>query len=133
MPGPRDASTTTMLRASTDGNLTIDENVTATLTKGSPHVANLGVYVLVPQASTGDTLKVTAKITTSGDKIEVTHTDDIDDNTTFPFLLILPLPPTKSDATALTVNLNVTDGGGGVNFGAVQVWLERSEHAKVDA
>jgi hypothetical protein len=127
MPGPRDADD--ILRDGTT-DLTATANLTHTLSKGIHHTNPLAVVVLVPQASAGDSLKVTAKYTDTGKKIEVTHTDSIDDNTTYPFLLRLPLP--FSAALALAVDLTITDDGS-PDFGAVQVWLERAEDAKVDA
>lgn len=126
MPGPRDADNIIRTGAT---NLTNTENLTYTLTAGVAHTSPMALNVLVPQASSGDSLKVTAKFTTAGKKIEVTHTDEIDDNTAYPFLLRLPLPFTTSPD--LAVDLVVTGGPG--NFGAVQAWLERAENAKVDA
>jgi hypothetical protein len=127
--GPRDADL--ILRdGATLGNLVGDETVTGTLPAGVSVTSPLAVVVLVPQTSASDTLKVTAKITTSGKKIEVTHTDDIDGNTTFPFVLRLPLPPVKG-GTALSVVLDTT--GSGINYGEVDVWVERGGLAKVDA
>lgn len=125
--GPRDASL--VLRDSTDGNLTADETLSVTMTEGVAVVRPLAVNVVVPQTSASDTLKVTAKSTETGKKIEVTHTDVIDGNSTFPFHLILPLPPL--DADTWQVVLDVT--GSAINFGAVDVWLEYSPLAKVDA
>lgn len=127
MAGPRDSND--ILR---DGSadLTSTENLTHTLNGGIAYTVPLAVYVLVPEVSAGDSLKVTAKYTDSGKKIEVTHTDSIDGNTTVPYILRLPLPP--SDATSLGVDLTITDNGS-PDFGAVQVWLEREEYAKVDA
>lgn len=125
--GPRDASL--ILRSSADGNLTGTETDTVTMTKGIAVQRPLAVNVVVPQASTSDTLKVTAKCTTAKKKIEVTHTDVIDDNSTFPYHLILPLSP--SDGDTWDVVLTIT--GSSVNFGEVDVWIEQSGLAKVDA
>ena len=134
MPGPRDnTNTNTFPRPASTGNLTADETLTLTFTKGNPLVAGLAVYVLVPQDSALDSLDVTLKCTTSGYEVEVTHTNSIDPNSTFPYILQLPFPPVEAAAVDWSIVLDVTDGGGGVNYGAVQVWLERAGKAKVDA
>lgn len=131
--GPRDVDLILRVGA-TEGNLTADETDTKTLANGVPVSKPLAVAVLVPQKSGTDTLKVTAKITTAGKKIEVTHTDNIDDGTTYPFVLILPLPPVPGPDLTLSVDYNVTDvDGGGVNFGEVQAWVEQGGQAKVNA
>ena len=128
MSGPRDNSL--ILRSSTDGDLTATENLTVTIV-GGVHVRKpLGVHVTVPsQAGTTPTLKVTVKSLTDGKEIEVTHTENIDDATTYPFELILPMPP--SDDTSWQVDLTL--GGTSPDFGAVDVWMEAVEIAKVPA
>ena len=119
MPGPRDADM--ILRVGSTSDLTADETKTITVDGGIYMTRPLAVNVLVPKSGgSGKTLKVTAKFTTDGSRIEVTHTDPIDDATTYPFLLVLPLPPTLDEA--LSVVLDVT--GGSEDFGAVEVWLE---------
>lgn len=128
MPGPRDADM--ILRVGSAGDLTGTETKSKTLPAGIYMTRPLCVKVLVPsQSGTSPTLKVTAKFTTDGKEIEVTHTENIDDATTYPFLLVLPLPHT--DDTALSVVLTV--GGTSPDFGAVDVWLEGQELAKVPA
>ncbi len=127
MAGPRDNAL--VLRDTSDGNLTATETDTVTMTKGVAVTRPLAVNVIVPQASTSDTLKVTAKCTTSGEEIEVTHTNVIDDNSTFPYHLILPLP--ASIGSAWSVVLTIT--GSSVNFGVVESWIELGGLAKVDA
>ena len=127
MPGPRDADL--IVRPSTDPNLTATETKTLTLGgAGIFQTGRLGLTVLVPsQAGTTPTLVVTAKFTTDGKEIEVTHTENIDAATTFPFKLHLPLPHT--DDTALSVVFTV--GGTTPDFGKVEAWLEREELASV--
>ena len=128
MPGPRDADA--IIRPSTDPNLTATETKTLTLPAGTFQVMRLGLTVLVPsQAGTTPTLVVTAKFTTDGKEIEVTHTENIDASTTFPFRLHLPLPYT--DDTALSVVFTV--GGTTPDFGSVEAWLERESVAAVPA
>ena len=128
MPGPRDADM--ILRVGSSSDLTADETKTKTVTGGIYFTRPLSVNVLVPQSGgSGKTLKVIAKFTTDGSRIEVTHTDLIDDATTYPFLLRLPLPPTLDES--LSVVLDVS--GGSENFGAVEVWLEGVSVAKVPA
>lgn len=111
-------------------NLTATENLTHTIAGGNPLQRQSMVYVIVPsQSGTSPTLKVTAKSLTDGKEIEVTHTENIDDGLTYPYELKLPLPP--SDDTSWQVDLTV--GGTTPNFGAVQVWLEGAQIAKVPA
>lgn len=111
-------------------NLTADELAQAfTLHTGNPIQKPMALYVRVPQASASDTLKVTVDCISTGELIEVTHGDVIDDNTTFPFLLVLPLPP--SLGTSWTYDLDVT--GSGINFGGVEVWIGLVDNAKVNA
>ena len=111
-------------------DLTADELTQAfTLDFGNPIQHQLAMYVNVPQASASDSLKVTVRCLTTGEKIEVTHTDSIDDNSTFPFMLVLPLPP--SQGTSWEYDLDVT--GSSIDFGAVEVWLGLQDNAKVDA
>ena len=128
MPGPRDADM--IIRVGSAGDLTSDETKTITVTGGIYFTRPLAVNVLVPKSGgSGKTLKVTAKFTTDGKRIEVTHTDPLDDATTYPFHMILPLPPTLDES--LSVVLDVS--GGSENFGAVEVWLEGVSVAKVPA
>ena len=100
-----------------------------TLHTGNPLYKSLALYVLVPTVSASDSLIVTVRCTTTGSKIEVVHTDSIDTNTTTPFLLVLPMPP--SSGTAWNYDLNLT--GSSVNLGAVEVWVGLGDNAKVDA
>lgn len=126
MPGPRDNSV--VLRST--GSLTATETLAVTIRGGVHKQQPLAARVLVPsQSGTTPTLKVTAQSLTDGKEIEVTHTENIDAATTFPFELILPLPP--SDDTSWQVVLTV--GGTTPNFGVVEVWLEASELSKVPA
>jgi hypothetical protein len=117
-------------------NLTADENLTFTVPR-IYHKRPLAVHVLLPQdlAEASDTLKITAKSTTTKKKIEVTHTDLITQGTgTYPKTFVLPLPPIN--AQDWTVNLDITDADAGTDFdaGAVQVWVEElAEDAFVDA
>lgn len=124
MPGPRDSSLD--LRTSSDGDLTADETLTLTLRGGNSKENLLSLHVLVPDASeTSDTLKVTYKVTTSNYKIEVTHTDLITVGThTFPFHLVLPLPPHTQEDVSVALDVTDDDAGGDVDFGEVLVWLE---------
>lgn len=126
--GPRDADH--VLR---DGacDLTADELNTAFTLLGGNHRDNpLSLYVLVPEVSACDSLKVTVRTATDGKEIEVTHVENIDECTTLPFLLELPLP--FSSDTSWQYDLNVT--GSCVDMGAVQVWVAlASEEANVPA
>ena len=128
MPGPIDSDL--VLRAASVGDLTSDETDTLTLPGGVHRSRQLAVNVLVPQSGgSGKTLKVTASFTDTGKRISVTHTENIDDATGYPFLLVLPLPITKAEL--LSVLLDVT--GGSENFGAVESWVEIAEFANVPA
>ncbi len=128
MPGPRDS--TLIVRLASVGNLTADLTQTFTLDGGNPVQRLLGFSMLVPsQSGTSPTLKVTVRTKTDGKEIEVTHIEDIDDATTYPFFLHLPLPP--SDDTAWEAFLDT--GGTTPNFGAVEAWIEAAELAKVPA
>lgn len=134
--GPRDVDLILRVGA-TEGDLTADETDTLTLPNGVPVGKPLSVVVLVPQSSTNDasdTMKVTAKITTADKKYEVTHTDLIgNDITTFPFVLVLPLPPIVGPDLTLSVDYDVTDvaAADGVNYGEVQCWVEQGGLAKM--
>lgn len=128
MPGPRDADM--IIRVGSSSDLTATETKSKTLPGGTFMTRPLCLKVLVPsQAGTTPTLVVTAKFTTDGKEIEVTHTENIDSATTFPFTLVLPLPHT--DDTALDVVFTV--GGTTPDFGAVEAWLEGQELANVPA
>ena len=125
MTGPRDVDA--VLRSPADGDLTSDETDTFTLPGGSEIHGKIGVTVLIPQGSAGDTLKLTLKATDDHHKLELTHTDAIDgDDTDFPRLHHLPIPPSKSEGWSLTF-----DETGGANFGEVEAWVELVEHAVV--
>ena len=128
MPGPRDADM--IIRTGSAADLTATETKSKTLPGGIFMTRPLCLKVLVPsQAGTTPTLVVTAKFTTDGKQIEVTHTQNLDDATTYPFTLVLPLPHT--DDTALDVVFTV--GGTSPDFGAVEAWLEGQELANVPA
>lgn len=120
--GPRDADD--IIR---DGScdLTGDETIAFTMTGGNRRLAPQSLFVLVPEVSAGDTLKVTAQSLTDGKEIEVTHTENIDACTTMPFLLELPLP--FSDDTSWQAVLNC--GSCSDDFGAVEVWIGLSTEA----
>ena len=127
MPGPRDAD---MIVRTTGTDLTATETKTITVTGGIYMQRPLALVVLVPsQAGTTPTLVVTAKFTTDGNEIEVTHTENIDAATTFPFRLVLPLPPTSDEALSVVF----TVGGTTPDFGAVEAWLEGVSPAQVPA
>ena len=126
MPGPRDKDL--IVRLGSVGNLTTTANLAQTLSNGNPRERGLGLSVLVPsQSGTSPTLKVTVKTLTDGKEIEVTHTENIDDATTFPFFLHLPMP--ASDDSSWQVDLVVA--GTSPDFGAVEAWMEPSELARV--
>ena len=116
---PRDADK--IIRVGADADLTATETIPFTLEAGVPFVRPSSLVVLVPsQTGTNPTLVVTVQAVTDGEEIEVTHTENIDSSSTFPFLLVLPLPP--SDDTAWQVVLTV--GGTTPDFGAVEVWID---------
>ncbi|KKN71166.1 hypothetical protein LCGC14_0423290 [marine sediment metagenome] len=109
-------------------DLTADELTQAfTMNNGNPTQHIMALYVLVPQVTGSTTLKVTVRCTTTGRKIEVTHTDNFDSATAYPFLACIPLPPTQG--TAWNYDLNV--GGGSEDFGAVEVYLGLVDNAVV--
>lgn len=127
MAGPRDDS---LILRNDGSNLESTETDTVTISGGVAIVRPLSVHVIVPsQSGTSPTLVVTAKCTTSGKEIEVTHTNAIDDGSTFPFHLILPLPPVNGAAWSVVL----TVAGTSPNFGAVEAWMENSELANVPA
>ena len=118
-----------MIRDTTDGDLTATETQTTTLS-GTFREHPLMLNVLVPTDSGTDTLVVTLKCTTTGQKVEVTHSTAITGGTTtFPYTLRLPFPAMGSAAVAWSVVLTVV---GSANFGEVQVWPELAEYGKVD-
>ena len=125
MPGPRDQDL--VLR---DGgtDLTVTETLTTkTLRGGNADRTGMSLFWLIPQDSGTDTLAVAAKFLDTGKKIEVTHTDaHVSGTDTTPVVYSMPLP--RTDAESLSVVLTVV---GSADFGAVQVWLERAEKAKV--
>lgn len=128
MPGPRDADM--IIRTGSAADLTVTETKTKTLPGGTFMTRPLCLKVLVPsQAGTTPTLKVTAKFTTDGKGVEVTHTENLDDGITYPFTLVLPLPYTND--TALSVVFTV--GGSNPDFGAVEAWVEGQELTNVPA
>ncbi len=111
-------------------DLTADELTQSfTLHTGNPIQHPMALYVLIPAVSASDSLLVTVRCVTTGEKIVVSHTDTIDGNTTLPFLLVLPLPP--SVGTSWEFDLNLT--GSALDFGAVEVWVALADNAKVDA
>lgn len=111
-------------------DLTATETTTFTVGGGNPVQRMAMLMVLVPsQAGTLPTLKVTVQTVTDGKEIEVTHTQNIDAATTFPFLLQLPMSPSLDTAWQVVF----TVGGTTPDFGAVQAWLEGSQLAVVPA
>jgi len=133
MPGPRDVTDSNVqVRAASDGDFTADESISITIRGGVHKTSPLQLVVLVPTDSgASDTLVVTAKSTDTDKKVEVTHTDAIlGGTTTFPYILRLPLP--VCDSEGWDIVLDITDGGGSVNFGEVEAWLEPLELPKVD-
>lgn len=128
MPGPRDADL--LVRVGSVSDLTATETKSVTVTGGIYMTRPLCLKVLVPsQAGTSPTLVVAAKFTTDGQQIEVTHTQNIDDGTTFPFTLVLPLPHTLDES----LDVVFTVSGTNPDFGAVEAWLEGIELANVPA
>ncbi len=128
MPGPRDADM--IVRVGSSGDLTATETKSITVTGGIYMTRPLALRVLVPsQAGTTPTLVITAKFTTDGKEIEVVHTENIDDASTFPFTLVLPLPPTSDES----LDVVFTVGGTSPDFGAVEAWLEGVSPAQVPA
>lgn len=109
--------TYTVLRDSSDGNLTIDETLTFTL---GPMVRPLYLHTNVPEVSTDDTLLV---------NVEFKHSSTVD-LTTYGATIsavghyVIPIFCDDPDITTLSVTLNVT--GASVDFGTVEVWLSTS-------
>ena len=120
--GPRDADD--ILRDGTC-DLTGDETTAFTLLGGNHHAAPQSLYVLVPEVTCGDTLKVTVQSLTDGSSIEVTHTDNIDACTTVPFLLELPLPFSNDTSWQYVLDC----GSCADDFGPVEVWIGLSTEA----
>ncbi len=111
-------------------DLTATETTAFTVDGGNPVQRLTMLMILVPsQSGTTPTLKVTVQSLTDGEEIEVTHTQNIDAATTFPFELKLPLPPSLDTSWQVVFTL----GGTTPDFGAVQAWLEGSQLAKVPA
>ena len=109
-------------------DLTADSLTQAfTMNNGNPLQKPMALYVLIPKVTGSTTLQVTVRCTTTGRKIEVVHTDNVDSATAMPFLMCLPLPP--SPGTAWNYDLNV--GGGSEDFGAVEVYLGLVDNAVV--
>lgn len=130
MPGPKD--TTLDVRTSADGSLTADETVTGTFDGGIHTKTPLALHVVFPQdlAEASDTVKVTFKFTDSGKKLEVTHTDAlVTAGDTFPFELVLPVPPSDSEGYSVVFDITDDDSGGDFDAGEVLAWFEL-EHVK---
>ena len=114
-------------RDSSDGNLTGDE-------AGSTHILDLGqggtgiggavVVVRVPQTSGTDTLVVTVQHDDSATLASVDHSETFptitSGTTTLPGEFRLRVFSTRR---YVGLDFNVTDTGGGVNFGAVEGYL----------
>ncbi len=125
---PRDSDK--IVRVGTDSDLTATETLAFTLEGGSYFTRPFTLRALIPsQAGTTPTLKVTVQTLTDGEEIEVTHTENFDDATTYPAELVLPLPPSVD--TAWQVVLTV--GGTTPDFGAVEVWIDGPEKSNVPA
>ncbi len=126
---PRDSDN--IYRVGSDADLTATETIAFTLVGGNYFTRPATLRALIPsQAGTSPTLKVTVQTLTDGKEVEVTHTENFDDATTYPAELVLPLP--FSDDTAWQVVLTV-GGSAGQSFGAVEVWLDGPEKTNVPA
>ncbi len=126
---PRDADK--IIRVGSDGDLTATETIAFTLEGGNYFTRPAVLRGLLPsQAGTSPTLKVTVQTLTDGKEIEVTHTENFDDATTYPAELVLPLPP--SDDTAWQIVLTV-GGSAGQSFGAAEFWVDGPAKANVPA
>ncbi len=125
---PRDADK--IVRVGTDADLTATETKTFTLEGGAYMQRPFTFRVLIPkQAGTSPTLVVTVQALTDGQEIEVTHTENFDDATTYPAELILPLPPSSDTAWQAVF----TVGGTSPDFGAVEAWIDGPALAVVPA
>ena len=111
-------------------DLIIDETIAFTVVGGVPREHPMMMHILVPTLSASDTLDITLRCVSTGEKITVSHTDTLTQGTTtVPFEMKLPFPP--SEGTLWELFLDV--GGSAVDHGAVEAWIEMlSGYAKVD-
>lgn len=114
-------------RETSDGNLTADEAETThiiDLGPGGTPANGLDVWVRVPQDSGTDTLDVTVY---SDDSSTLASPDEdfvfpqiVGGTDTFPLLVVMHVSTRRR---YLGMKLDVTDTGGGVNFGAVEAGI----------
>lgn len=113
--------TNLVLRAASAGDLTADETLTSV--RIGPMVRPLWLHIITPTASTADTLDIELEFCTSAAPTVEVYNMNMKQigaasvHYAIPFYTMLGY---------LQVKLNVTDGGGGVNYGAVEVWIEPS-------
>ncbi len=103
------------------------------LTGGISLQKPMALYVKFPTAPTGTTptCLVSLNCTTAGHLLDIVHVDTIDDNTTYPFMLVLPFPPTEDGAATWTVDF--TTGGTSPVYANVEAWVGLADNLKVDA
>ena len=115
------------LRVAGDGNLTADETNLTILDLGpggtGPH--GVDVWIRVPTDSGTDTLVVTVNHDDSATMASVDHTETFETvtggTTAFPHLQIKRV---HSFRRYIALGWNVTDTGGGVNFGAATAGIK---------
>ena len=128
--GPLDSDSVVRAAATLNADETSSEN-TFTLEGGSPLDQGYAVVANFPTTPTGTSpsVKVNLKASDAGELIEVTHTDAIDSNTTYPFTLVLPVPPSRSENWEVEFDVSGTSPV----FANVSAYVTRRVHAKVDA
>ena len=115
------------LRDTADGNLTADETnlQIVDIGPGGTGLGGVVVWVRVPTDSGTDTLDITVNHDDSATMASVDHTETfpqiVGGTTVFPFYTELKVFSTRR-YVALT--WNVTDTGGGVNFGAAEAGIK---------
>lgn len=128
--GPLDSDS--VIRAAATLNATENSNEnTFTTPGGVPLDQGYGVLVRFPTAPTGTspTCVATVKSADAGELLSVAHIDTIDGATTYPFTLVLPLPPSRSENWELELVL----GGTSPVYANVAAYVVRRVHAKVNA
>ncbi len=103
------------------------------LTGGISLQKPMALYVRFGTLPTGTspTCLVSLNCISAGHLLDIVHVDTIDENTTYPFMLTIPFPPTALGASSWTVDF--TTGGTSPVFTNVEAWVGLADNLKVDA
>lgn len=118
MAGPKDSTLEIRTRAS----LTATENKTKTLDGGNVSKTPLSLHVVLPTTPTGTTpdLDISVECVTTNKALRITTVDTIDENSTYPLHIVIPLPPI--DGASWEVDFVV--GSGSPTWLNVEAWFE---------